>query len=814
MTTVGHARARVVVDLRSIQIPDYRGRGIERRAHEEAAALERVRPDLVAAYLLDPTWPPPGALDDLLPSGKIAYLGTEKADAAIAGAKVFHCPSAIELGRTIAQVRPPFVDHLGMRFTVTAHDLIPLRRPDIYLEHPAQRRRYTARLEVLRSADAVLAVSNAAAADVRDALGVEASRCIVVGSGVSQRFVAPRSREGAFDALRRRLPDVVRPFVVFPGGSDPRKNVEVLLRAYGALDERLRRAHQLVVVGDLPAHVVAHYRHVARESGSFDSLVLTGYVPDETLVLLYQAASLVAFPSLAEGYGLPVAEGLSCGAVACVSDRPPLDEIVPDARARFDPTDVAAMAGALARCLTDDALRAQVLAHARFTVKSWDDVANRVASVLEGLASARRRPWRSERKLAVVSPFPPVPGGVSGYSARLVEAVARVARARRKDGGPPLAVDCFVDGTNRYRVEPEAVLGVVPRDAGIFLRADGAAGGYEHVLYVLGNSECHANALAALRRRPGTVLAHDVRMSGLLALSQHTYGAVPGGLAAAVARNYPDLPEGLAAGGRIAPVDAERYGLVLMKDVVKDAARVLVCSESARRLAVVDVGPAGAGRIGVVPFAVSCLTGAERAAVDAARGSLSASTALPGRVGARRALVASFGIVDPNKRPDVLLDALCALAARGVDAALSLVGPVSEEMAGALRRQADSLGVAERVDVLGDVPWPRYLELLGEADVAVQLRHRSSGECSATVAECLSARVPTLVTATGWMGEIPDDAAAKVPLDCSADVLADAIESLLGSPARRLALAEEGRRWADRHTFDAAAEVLLDELGV
>lgn len=358
---------------------------------------------------------------------------------------------------------------------------------------------------------------------------------------------------------------------------------------------------------------------------------------------------------------------------------------------------------------------------------------------------------------------------------------------------------------NRYPDEPDPVAGRRPRDARAFLRTEGALGGYEHVLYVLGNSECHANALAALRRRPGTVLAHDVRMSGLLALSVHTYGAVPGGLAATVERSYPELPTGLASTGRIDPVDAERYGLVLVRDVAKDADAVLVCSESARRLAELDLGPQGAGRVGTVPFAVSRLAEPEREAVDAAR-------AAPDRRHA--VVVSSFGIVDPNKRPEVLLGALEVLVARGLDASLRLVGPVSEEVADALRRQIAGLGLDTRVEVLGDVAWTRYLALLGETDVAVQLRHRSFGECSGTVAECLSAAVPTIVTATGWMGEIPDDVAAKVPLDCPAAVLADAIEALAGSPERRRALGEAGRRWADGQRFDDVAAALFEAMGV
>lgn len=791
----------VVVDVRAVQSPDHRGRGIGRWVAELAAGLERVAPRLVGAYLLDPGWPPPGAMDELVASGKVHYLGTEAASAAIGAARAYHCASPFELGRTIAQVRPPFVDRGGLRFAVTAFDLIPLVHSDRYLAHPAQRRRYMARLEVVRSATAVLAISGAAAADVVHHLGVDPGRCTVVGTGVSARFVPPASRGEALAALRSALPDVAGRFVLFPGGNDPRKNTEGLIDAFGRLPEELRATYQLVVAGDLPGPVVAHYRHLARAAGVGDRLVCTGFVGDETLLRLYQATDLVAFPSLAEGYGLPAAEGLAAGAVVCVSDQPPFDEIVPDRRARFDPSDPASIAAALVRCLTDQAVRSSVLDSARTTVTSWDAVAARAAAALEDVAAGPRRPWRrrARPRLAVVSPFPPVPSGIAGYSAELVAALERVA-------GGAVEIDCFADGGNRFAAAPDPVGGRVPRDAALFERVDGACGGYDRVLYVLGNSEYHANALAALRRRPGAVLTHEVRLSGLLALSGHTRGAVaPGGLAAAVARNYPGLPETLGARGLVGTTDAERYGLLLLKDVAADAAEVLVCSEAARRLAVLDVGPQLAGRVAVAPYAVTQLTRDELAAVTAARAARPAGAA---------PLVASFGIVDPSKRPDAIVEAVAVLARRGLEVRAALVGPVSEELGAALGSLAASLGVADRVELTGTVSPSEYLRLLGEATVAVQLRDRFSGECSGTVSECLTAGVPTVVARIGWMAEIPTGTVLAVPPTCGAEELADALGTLLATTRLREELGRCGQRWAAARSFDAAASALLGVLGL
>jgi glycosyltransferase involved in cell wall biosynthesis len=798
----------VVCDLRAIQSPDHRGRGIGRWSYEFATALERTRPDLVGAYLLDPTWPPPGAVDELLATGKLAYLGSAHADRAIERSRLYHCLSPFELGRSIAAMRPSFVDQRGISYSAVVYDLIPLRHPDRYLEHPAQRRRYLARLEVLRNADALLAISAHAANDVGELLGVDASRCQVVGTGVSRHFVPPASRAGVLETLLKSVEGLTGPFVLFPGGTDGRKNIDGLIAAFSELPVPLRRRFQLVIVGDLPPPTVNHYRHLAGLAGIGDRLVLTGFVSDQLLTELYQATELFVFPSFAEGYGLPIAEALACGAVAAVSDQAPFDELVPTRKARFDPSNTLSMAAVVERCLTDRALRSAVLKSASSTVSSWDEVALRAAPLFDDLCRRKPRPWTRTRRIAFVSPLPPISSGVADYSAKLLYALDRVIDRRQSSGEPAIEIDCFADGLDRYPAEPEPVGDVKPRDARVFEITDAATGSYDRVVYVLGNSECHASALAALRRRPGTLFCHDVRLSGLMTFSSETPGAVPGGLQATIQRAYgQQLPAHLGEDGSVAASDRDRYGLLLLRDLLGHTDQLLVSSEAARRLAELDSGPVLADRIGVLPFAMARLSADERRAVEVARALRRAREGSSGR-----ALVAAFGIVDPSKRPKALVAAVAELSSRGVDVELALVGPVSEALSEELRTYAAGLGVSDRTRVLGPVPWDEYLQLLGEAEVAVQLRERFFGEASGAVSECLSAGVPTIVSDLGWMGELPDDVVAKVPHECATDVIASSIERLLADDGERSALAVRGEDFASTRTFEAAAEALLAKL--
>ncbi|MGH9296918.1 MAG: glycosyltransferase [Acidimicrobiales bacterium] len=804
----------VVVDLRAIQSPDHRGRGIGQYAYELATGIERVRPDLVSSWMLDPAWPPPGSCDELLGTGKLDYSDSERAHAALSRARVFHSMSPFELGAATGQVWPPFVEQRSMRFCASVYDLIPLKMSEIYLVHPAQRRRYHVRLEVLKNADALCAISGATAQDLVKLLEIPPERTQMVGTGVSPFFAPPGDPGSAGTAALCPLPGIKQKFVLYPGGNDVRKNIEELLLAFSILDERLRDSYQLVIAGDLPPLTANHYRHIASRAGIEAQLFLAGHVSQDVLRALYRSATLVCFPSLIEGFGLPVAEALACGTPAVVSDRPPMDELVPEAAGRFDPYDPADIASAMSRALTDELLRSELVSTGRAALATWDEVALRVSEVWDRLAAAPRRPWLWRRTLALVSPFPPILSGVADDTNRLLpELTAAAERATESSSGqPPISIVCFADGLDRDGSSSAVLPGPDGRrvfDARRLPEVEAAMGGFEQVCYVLGNSEFHTGALSALRHRAGLVVSHDVRMSGLLQFSADRPGAVPGGLAGAIRRNYGStLPEGLGEDG-LSDADEERYGLLLFRDILLDAERVLVRSESALRLAQLDAGAASGSKLGLLPFAVGRLTDSETQVVERSRTKkLSARKLAPSE-----SIIVSFGIVNPSKQTDVLIAALAALTREGSAARLWFVGPVSTEESRRLTRLATDLGVGSLVELVGGVSWDRYLECLGVAGIAVQLRCRDSGEASATVSECLSAGLPAVVSRLGWSGSLDEDAVHFVDARIPSEDLAAELAELFRDPSRLARLGAAGRRYAERHTFRLVAEALAEELG-
>lgn|GEM_PF-4361490 len=430
----------------------------------------------------------------------------------------------------------------------------------------------------------------------------------------------------------------------------------------------------------------------------------------------------------------------------------------------------------------------------------FDEAVDTTAAALEALSSLPRRAWAFPGGLAVVSPFPPIESGVATYSLRLLRALGGLAAARRRQD--EFALRCFADGLDRSPAAADAGVTAECADARGFRRFEATLGGFEHVLYVVGNSPYHTGALAALRERPGVVMAHDVDLSNLIRFSTWRLGAVPGGLEGAVRRHYGGrVPDGLGRGDVLSQEDVDRFGLFFFDEVGELASRVLVNSEAARALALRDGGEHLAGRLAVVPFAIA-LDDDELEVVREAR-------AEPGD---GVPVVASFGIVDPTKQPALLVEAVASLAAAGRAVRLMLVGPVSEALRDELVALADRLGVGERLDVTGVVERVDYLRALGRADVAVQLRRVFRGEASAAAGDCLAAGLPTIVSDLGWLGELPEDAVLKLSPAAGPPELAAAIASLLDDQAKSTGIAEAAARFAAGRTYAAVATAVLDEL--
>jgi glycosyltransferase involved in cell wall biosynthesis len=282
----------------------------------------------------------------------------------------------------------------GVPTAVIHYDLIPALNPE-YLLEPSQRVFYERRITQLVRADRLLAISGFSRDEAVSTLNLGANRVINISAAVAPGFRSPTGIEQVAPNFIASLRDwgVRDEFVLYvPGGFDARKNFERLFAAYALLPEGLRQRYQLVITGKLDKGRADLLMSSARAAGlTGDDLVLVDYVTDERLRDLYGQAALFVFPSLHEGFGLPVLEAMTCHAPVIVANTSSLPEVVGSPSALFDPYDPLKIKDALVRGLTDADYRSELLVNAKrqAAVFSWEHTAERTLAALEALHAER-----------------------------------------------------------------------------------------------------------------------------------------------------------------------------------------------------------------------------------------------------------------------------------------------------------------------------------------------------------------------------------------------------------------------------------------
>jgi len=277
----------------------------------------------------------------------------------------------------------------AIRKVLLVHDVVWVRYPETMATYTRMVHRLLAGRSV-REAETIIAVSESTKRDLVALLDVPAHKVKTIHHGVSSLF-RPHDVVVARKYIAAKY-GVSETYICAVGTVEPRKNLSMLVEAVGILRKRAYFPFQLVIAGGKGWKNSAVHRSVLRAALSEDNVKFLGFVPEEDLPLLYSGASVFVFPSIYEGFGLPLVEAMACGAPIVASNVSSIPEVVLDAGLLVPPHDPEAFAQAILRVLNDCDLRSSLITKGieRARHFRWDKAAREVLQVFNQLASPQK----------------------------------------------------------------------------------------------------------------------------------------------------------------------------------------------------------------------------------------------------------------------------------------------------------------------------------------------------------------------------------------------------------------------------------------
>jgi glycosyltransferase involved in cell wall biosynthesis len=281
------------------------------------------------------------------------------------------------------------------KIVVTLHDVIADHHPELIFPNKKLKLFWKMKQNLaIRQADLILTVSEYSKHEIVEYFGVPESRVKVISEAARPVFsVLPRSDEMDRVLKRFQLDSGTR-FLLYVGGISPHKNLKTLVSAYHQLvcEERFADV-KLVLVGDYQNDsFYSDYPTLKNQVDQLhlgDRVVFTGYIEDEHLAYLYNAASALVFPSLEEGFGLPAIEAMACGTPVAASNKGSLPEVLGKAGQFFEPTSARAISDVLSQILGDDHMRSEMRATGLTRAREfmWDKAANEAIAIFDELGT-------------------------------------------------------------------------------------------------------------------------------------------------------------------------------------------------------------------------------------------------------------------------------------------------------------------------------------------------------------------------------------------------------------------------------------------
>ncbi|MEW4571065.1 glycosyltransferase [Tautonia sp. JC769] len=686
----------------------------------------------------------------------------------------------------------------GLNTAAVVYDLIPFLFQETYLVNEQVGRWFYGHLRRLCRYDRLLAISEATRADTLQLLGLPPSRVRTIGTASERPAIGESQAPHRSGAVLDRL-GIDRPYLFCLGSSDPRKNLRGLIDAFSMLPAQHRLQTQLVVTCSLIEAEVRQLRRHAADRGIEDQLVLTNAVDQETLITLYRSCAAFVFPSLYEGFGLPILEAMQLGAPVIAANNSSQPEVLGEAGLLANAAEPSDLAAKMVRLLEDPPLRARLgrRGQERSGQFRWSDVADRTLRALEpqGIPDAitrrRRAPAHapSPPRIAMFSPLPPTPSGIARYAERVCSSLRdeTLIDLYHAPGDRPT----LTDASHRFATF----------DATVFERRRDLVR-YDATIYQFGNSSFHAYLYETFLKHPGIVVLHDQALAGFHA----SYGLIAGRMNAHLIEELhysghahdPELTA-LVADWEPGTWDIQdemvRRGVTMNRRILERATAILVHSRQSRTQ-IATAFPWLSRKVHVAPI------GCDLAPIDSDR-----------RREARRSLgiddhqivIGVVGILHPTKLNRETIRAFANALADHPSSVLLFLG--RDLGNGEARLEADRLGIRHRVRFLGHLADEDYERAIDAFDLGLGLRKPpTNGESSAALLDLLRRGIPTVVCDVGTFAEFPDAVVRKIAWPnehAGVAQLGAVLRSLVLDPDQRHELARSAIEHVSRtHSWD------------
>ena len=644
-------------------------------------------------------------------------------------------------------ITSPFDGHLppykkewfnGVKTVATVYDIIPYVMKSHYFPGKHEIDWYMERIDMLRWVDRLLVISQSVKDDLVNYLNFNPDKIDVIWGAPSDMFKEIDVSKEDEDSLRKRY-HIDGDFVMCTGGDDERKNLAGLIEAFSMLPKPLLDRFQLVIVCKLQQVSVERYTALAKEKGIGDRLVLTNFVTDEELVQLYNLANLVVFPSVYEGFGLPVVEAWACGTGVVTSNNSSLRQIAGDAAVLVDPHSIKDIARGMEEALEGDL---EVLARkgkARLELFTWEKVASLTQASLERVFSkddTEKKQMKSPKyKIAFFTPLPPLQSGISDYSTDMITALADY-----------FDIDIYVD----KGYTPEVTL---PDNTSIFpyKSYEGNRKLYRETVFQMGNSNYHEYMWPYIRKWGGLVVLHDYNMHGVVQsktlFNQHNE------------KEYRELiMEDLTdaecqacmnAVGNSQAMDSVRIQYEINGFITNHADKIIVHSDEAKEKLLRRDISRDVKRI------------RHYARIEPLEEAKKAKEKLG--IPERCILFAAFGHVHETKRVIPILRAFARLSREEPDAMLLFGGKMDSNLEKDFEKAVTELQLEDKIKVTGYLDLDAFLDYMNATDICLNLRWPYNGETSGSLMRMLAKGKCIMVNNMGSFSEVPDDCCVKLP---------------------------------------------------